>query len=63
MAYQKLNGTVCNDFRFVKDGSYTDRNALPRGFRRSGPAPARTGRVCIACGMVRSVTNKCECNS
>jgi hypothetical protein len=64
MSYQKLDGTVRNDYRFMKDGSYTDRDALPRKIRRSGVAgKVRSGKVCVACGTVRSVTNKCECNS
>lgn len=63
MSYTTLNGTVRRDFRYVKDGSYTDRAALPRGFRKAGNVQERTGKVCVGCGMVRSVLNKCECNS
>lgn len=66
MSYQKLDGTVRNDYRFVKDGSYTDRNTLKRNiFGRKGfvEKKVRTGNVCVSCGMVRSVTNKCDCNS
>lgn len=64
MSYQDLQGTVRNDFRFVKDGSYTDRAAAPRPMRRAAKhGQVRSGKVCIGCGTVRSVTNKCECNS
>jgi len=64
MSYQDLNGTVRNDFRFMKDGAYTDRAASPFKFGRSKQVQTvRSGKVCPGCGMVRSVTNKCECNS
>jgi hypothetical protein len=64
MPYQTLNGTVRNDYRFVKDGSYTDRAALPRTIRRAASSQTvRSGMTCPSCGMKRSVTNKCECNS
>lgn len=64
MSYQTLNGTVRNDYRFMKDGAYTDRAAIPRTIRRTAKTgTVRSGKVCIGCGMVRSVTNKCECNS
>jgi len=64
MSYQDLNGTVRNDFRFMKDGAYTDRAAIPRTIRRTGTAGTiRSGKTCPSCGMKRSVMNKCECNS
>jgi hypothetical protein len=64
MSYQTLNGTVRNDFRFVKDGDYTNRPAIARTIRRAGKnVTVRSGQTCPSCGMKRSVTNKCECNS
>lgn len=64
MSYQNLQGTVRNDYRYLRDGSYTDRAAAPRPMRRAAKiSTVRTGPVCIACKTIRSVTNKCECNS
>jgi len=64
MSYQKLDGTVHNDYRFVPDGTYTDRNSRPFSFGKKGSeGKVRKGTVCPSCGMVRSVMNRCDCNS
>lgn len=34
-----------------------------RGPRRKAKAAAREGRLCPSCGLLRSVLNRCECNS
>jgi hypothetical protein len=52
------------DFRYLRGGEYSNRSALPyqprRGKATSGP---RKGRMCPGCGLERSLTDKCNCNS
>lgn len=62
--YQTLDGTQHNDFRYNTEGMYHNTVSAPRPLRRkaikheSGP-----GKVCVGCGITRSRSNKCTCNS
>jgi hypothetical protein len=49
---------------FYKYGTYENRTTVPRPRRRKAiKRDSGTGAVCPGCGLTRSRTNKCECNS
>jgi hypothetical protein len=50
------------EYRFIRD-EYTNRAAHPYQPRRAKRINVRKTTICIACGIQRSATNKCECNS
>ncbi len=54
------------DFRFLtKSGEYTNRRRKSGKFgRAAGQDPVLRRRdLCPSCGLLRSVTGKCDCNS
>jgi hypothetical protein len=61
MAYKMLDGTSHEDFSYNKYGTYNNVPRIPRPFRR-GPKQDRNdfrGLTCPACGITRSMMNKC----
>jgi hypothetical protein len=60
--YQLLSGEKRLDFRYKRDGSYTNCPNKRRGSCPE-PVPERKGKKCPSCGMFRSLANKCFCNS
>lgn len=53
-----------HEFRYNRAGHY--HNAPPTNLivrKKRIKRDSGTGQVCPGCGLVRSMTNKCECNS
>lgn len=50
------------DFRYFRNGEYSNRSAIPRTIKRSKIKIERTTKTCPSCGMKRSSNNKCFCN-
>ena len=63
--YQDLSGRKHFDFGYSKTGTY--RRSVPSDgtiiFRKKAKPQPRYGKVCPACGLTRSITNLCDCNS
>ena len=64
MFYNITEQKMKNDFRYIKD-EYSNRNAAEfKGFRKAKKdRNDLRGKVCAGCGLVRSMMNKCDCNS
>jgi hypothetical protein len=62
--YQDLSGTKKFDYRYLRNGEYTDEQFDRKLLRRKEiKRSSGFGTVCISCGISRSRSNKCECNS
>lgn len=66
--YYNVDGSKAYDFGYSREeGNY--RKVVPPThpiFRRKKVATDRSnlrGKVCPGCGITRSMTNKCDCNS
>lgn len=61
--YQDLSGAKHLDYRYNVKGEYHNFPSASKPFRKASKQDPKRGRVCVGCGLVRSVTNKCDCNS
>jgi hypothetical protein len=52
------------DFGYRRSGDYTNAPALTLVRRRSAVRrDAGTGKVCVGCGLTRSLLDVCDCNA
>lgn len=51
------------DFRYNRKGEYHNLPASNIYPRKKGKGDTKLGKLCPSCGMTRSLSNKCECNS
>lgn len=72
MSYTTPNGAQHYDYNwsFSRDGDVHYRKSIPSSFdvtkRRRKVSQDRSdlrGKVCPSCGLTRSMTNLCDCNS
>ena len=66
--YTTTDGRTHTDFRYNKEGVYHNTPAKRPSASTStrfdtSVRIVRHGNICPGCGMQRSRTNKCECNS
>lgn len=62
--YQDLSGTKKYDFRYNKSGEYHNDPPQDSPIRRKSVKKlSGYGTICPSCGISRSRSNKCECNS
>lgn len=65
--YQDLSGKKQYDFNYSREGRY--RRSVPSNatiFRKKKAPLDRSnlrGKICPGCGLTRSMTNLCDCNS
>jgi hypothetical protein len=51
-----------HDFRYLRDGTYTNAVTVSHPFRRAGSPQRSTPGICPSCGLQRSAANRCDCN-
>lgn len=53
------------DYRYFTSGEYSNRAPKPRVIHKGEATKTSSGlgKVCPSCGITRSKSNKCECNS
>jgi hypothetical protein len=62
--YYTVSGDKKVDYRFHRDGSYDNIVVEDSPLRRRKKEKTiRRGGICPSCGLMRSVSNKCDCNS
>lgn len=64
-SYSDLGGTHHLDFRYNTRGVYHNEAPSQRPYRKALKRDRNDlrGKVCPACGLTRSMTNLCDCNS
>jgi hypothetical protein len=65
MTYVALDGQIIEDWTYGRDGEYRRAGGpkIHQGGSRTPAADLRRGDVCPGCGVERSVTDRCLCNS
>jgi hypothetical protein len=62
--YQDLSGEKHYDYRYDRGGEYHNIPSTPKMLRKKAiKRSSGFGSVCPSCGIARSRSNKCECNS